>query len=281
MRFPISVLIPASVVADSADLMHRTLKVGLIGRALSIFRVNRVCIYMDDDPHLKDQEKESRLVELLLSYMETPQYLRKLLFPRRNELRYAGMLPPLRTPHHPSRGEKCTPGSFREGVVLRSSGGRSILEIGLKEKGVLEGQMKPGQRLTVRLGRRTGDGLIEVFPASRHETGEYWGYEVLRAKNLREGLELLGDEHRVATSRYGGNLYEWIRGIKEEEPRGVTIAFGGPYSGLREICGRQGLRLHEAFDAVVNTVPGQGVQTVRTEEALIVTLAIVNTLIGG
>ncbi|MEM2874919.1 MAG: putative RNA uridine N3 methyltransferase [Candidatus Hadarchaeales archaeon] len=279
--FSTSVLIPASVVADSPDLLHRTFKVGLIGRALSIFRVNRVCVYLDDDPHLKNQERESRLVELLLRYMETPQYLRRIIFPKRGELRYAGMLPPLRTPHHPSQGEKNSPGSFRDGVVISSADRTSILEMGLPRRGVLRRSARPGQRITVRLGEAAGGGMIEVFPAEKEETGEYWGYEVLRAKGLKEGLELLGDGYRVGTSRYGGNLYEWIRGIKKEALRSVAIAFGGPYSGLREICRRQGLRLSEEFDAVVNTVPGQGVQTVRTEEALIVTLAIVNTLTGG
>jgi len=281
MKFSTSVLIPASVVADSPDLIHRTFKVGLIGRALAIFRVSRVCIYLDNDPHLRDQLGECKFIELLLKYMETPQYLRKLLFPKRKELAYAGILPPLRTPHHPSRNEKKTPGSFREGVVLESSGGKSTLEIGFREKGIVTGKFRPGQRLTVRLGKPVERGFIQVFPANPEETGEPWGYKVLTAKSLKDGLSLLNDEYRVATSRYGGNLYGWIGGIREDEPKSVTLAFGGPYAGLREICRRQGLELSEVFDAVVNTVPEQGTQTVRTEEALIVTLAIINALTGG
>jgi predicted SPOUT superfamily RNA methylase MTH1 len=39
---------------------------------------------------------------------------------------------------------------------------------------------------------------------------------------------------------------------------------------------RQGRRIEEAFDFIVNTVPNQGTATVRTEEAVQATLALLN-----
>ncbi|MEM2878621.1 MAG: RNA methyltransferase [Candidatus Hadarchaeales archaeon] len=279
MKFRKSVLIPASVVADSPDLAHMTFKIGLIGRALAIFRVSRVCIYLDDDPYVRNQVRERELVKLLLSYMETPQYLRKLLFPKRKELACAGMLQPLRTPHHPSQDEKNTEGSFREGAVIETSGGKSILDIGLQQKGFFSGVLKRGERVTVRLGKPKGRDLIEVVPVKPDETGEYWGYEVTTADGLKEGLEKLDGDVNIGTSRYGRNLYEGIRGIKEGR-KSVTIAFGGPYAGLQEICRRQGIKASEVFDVMINAVPGQGTRTVRTEEAIIITLGIVNALTG-
>ena len=37
----------------------------------------------------------------ILQYLETPQYLRRFLFPVHKDLRYAGLLNPLDCPHHP------------------------------------------------------------------------------------------------------------------------------------------------------------------------------------
>jgi hypothetical protein len=59
------------------------------------------------------------------------------------------------------------------------------------------------------------------------------------------------------------------------------VAFGGPYAGLFEICGRQGVDANKLFDVIINTIPEQGTATVRTEEALIATLAVLNALNEG
>jgi hypothetical protein len=54
------------------------------------------------------------------------------------------------------------------------------------------------------------------------------------------------------------------------------LAFGAPALGLNEIVAREGLRLEDIVDFVVNTIPLQGTETVRTEEALIASLAVLN-----
>lgn len=46
---------------------------------------------------------------------ETPQYLRKILFPMHPDLKFAGLQNPLDAPHHLRKGEKIL---YREGVVL-------------------------------------------------------------------------------------------------------------------------------------------------------------------
>ena len=250
---PISVLLPASLTSDVHDLRQKTIKVGLIGRALAIFRVERDCIYRDDDPNVKNQEDESKLITTLLRYMETPQYLRKLLFRRSEELRYVGLLSPLRTPHHPLREERANRGDFRDGVVVRS-GRRSLLEIGLPYKAVVEGRLDRGRRLTVRLGDRSGN-LISATPVPREEVPDYWGYDVRLARSLSEGLKVLDPDYSIGTSRQGQNLYEVVDAIKSSKHGSVAVAFGGPYAGLFKICERQGVDAHEMFDVVINTVP--------------------------
>jgi hypothetical protein len=61
---------------ESADMRIRTLKVGTIARAAAVFRVDRIVIYRDRE------FDDSRFISRVLQYAETPQYLRKRLFPR-------------------------------------------------------------------------------------------------------------------------------------------------------------------------------------------------------
>lgn len=275
----ISVLLPISLAADAPDLRQKTVRVGSIGRALAVFRVERVCIYADDDPNVKNQAAETELITMLLRYMETPQYLRKLLLPHTEELHYAGLLPPLRTPHHPLQGEKIRLGDYREGVVVEVSKNQSLLEIGLPEKAVIGERLGMGQRLTLRLGKKSGDQILATL-VTRSEISEYWGYEVLRAKSLAEGLKVLKADCSIGTSRRGQDLSA-VHAIESGKPRSVAAAFGGPYAGLFEICERQGVDANKLFDAIINTIPNQGTATVRTEEALIATLAVLNVLNEG
>ena len=95
----VSIAIPVSIISDVPHLREKTSKVGLVGRAAAIFRVNEIIVY-PDNPRV-NQAADMDLIATLLAYMDTPQYLRKKLFTLKRELRYAGVLPPLRTPHHP------------------------------------------------------------------------------------------------------------------------------------------------------------------------------------
>ncbi len=52
--------------------------------------------------------------------------------------------------------------------------------------------------------------------------------------------------------------------------------FGAPSRGLHEIVQDEGLNLADIADFTVNMVPNQGTVTVRTEEALFASLAILN-----
>ena len=56
----------------------------------------------------------------------------------------------------------------------------------------------------------------------------------------------------------------------------VLVAFGAPSRGLHEIAEGEGVKLRSISDFVVNMVPNQGTVTVRTEEALFASLAILN-----
>lgn len=271
----LSVLLPVSLAADLPDMMQKTLKIGQVGRALAIFRVDEVWIYDDNEPKVKHKSKERELVTTILRYMETPQYLRKLLFPKNPVLKYAGMLLPLRTPHHPLIHERTTPGSIREGVVIGMRENGCVVEIGLKKKAFVNAKLEEGQRCTVQIVCSDRNFYLAklVDPES---TGEYWGFRVHTANSLLAAARESRADFKLATSRVGSPLYGVIEKIKNSSK--LAVAFGGPYAGIPEICKRQGCTASEIFDAVVNTIPNQGVATVRTEEALIATLALINIM---
>lgn len=277
------VAIPASIVSDTPHLREKTFKVGLIGRALAIFRIDEVIIY-PDDPKI-DQSRDANFVAKILSYMETPQYLRRRLFRIMPELRYVGILPPLRTPHHPieSKMRDLKIGEFREGVVVSENKSGVLVDIGVEKPiPILGARIPVGKRITVKI-ISVGDEPRAAL-ASRDEIPIYWGYnvkvsKVSLGKMIREGsFDLV-----IATSRRGEQFMKVKDAILERwrKSRNVLIAFGSPTQGLQEIVGQEGMELGELADFIINTVPMQATETVRTEEALFATLAILNIFAGG
>ncbi len=273
----VSVHLPVSLVADFSELRMKTLKIGQVGRSLAIFRVNRVLVYDDGAEQVEDSEDEASIIMNLLRYMETPQYLRKDLFPYMEELQFVGILPPLRTPHHPLQNERNEEGDLREAVVIEVEDGKSRLNLGLSEEGVLDEELDENKRITVKLGEKLGGNKRKVQIVGKDDISKYWGYEVEKTKNLAQSLKKAKADYSIGTSRYGENLYESVDGIKENaDAKGLTIAFGGPYEGLFEICERQDVDPDDLFNNIINTVPEQGTETVRSEEALAATLAVLN-----
>lgn len=281
-RSELSVAIPASLVSDVPHLREKTHRVGLVGRAAAIFRVDEVIVFPDLPSG--DQRRDAGLVATLLSYMETPQYLRRRLFKVRPELRYVGILPPLRTPHHPlsSRVEDLSVGEHREGVVVSSAEEGSLVDVGVERPAMVSGTRLPvNRRVTVRI---TGLGeRLQAVPAGRGEVREYWGYRVT-VSNVPLGslLRRRSFDMVVATSRRGTPLADIVEELRRRwgASRTVLVAFGAPDQGLHGILAREGLRLEEVAHLIVNTVPRQGAETVRTEEALYASLAALNLLIG-
>ncbi|MFQ6073584.1 MAG: putative RNA uridine N3 methyltransferase [Candidatus Bathyarchaeia archaeon] len=278
----VSVAIPASFVSDTPHLREKTFRIGLVGRAAAIFRVDEIIVY-PDMPNV-DQTKDANLLALILSYMETPQYLRKRLFKIRPELRYAGVLPPLRTPHHPltNRLKRLTIGEHREGVVVSSSTKGSFVDVGVEQLAFILGKrLTPNTRVTVRIIQLQKQFLATL--ASREEIEAYWGYRATISNvpfgqlTKRQNFDLV-----IATSRKGKPVMQVMDTLKEKwkASKRILISFGAPTQGLYEIVAQEHRELEDIAHFVVNTIPNQGTETVRTEEALYATLAVLNTFSG-
>ena len=113
----LTVALPGSLTRDIPHLREKTARIGLIGRSLAIFQVDRAIIYRDESS--QKGIVEAALLEKILRFQETPQYLRKHLFKLEPDLQFTGILPPLRIPSHPDRVDP-SPGQIREAVVISS-----------------------------------------------------------------------------------------------------------------------------------------------------------------
>jgi predicted SPOUT superfamily RNA methylase MTH1 len=274
----LAIAIPASIISDTPHLREKTSKIGLIARTAAIFRVHEIIIYPDNIR--ANQSQEITLIAKLLNYIETPQYLRKNLYKIEPDLQYAGILPPLRTPHHPSSGKNrdLKIGEYREGIVLNQSKEGLAVDIGVQNMALLrERQFYVGERLTVQV-ITIGD-RIEVQTVNRDYVPSYWGYRVkVESETFGHMLQTEQFDLVISTARIASHFVDVVGKIAERWNRAerILVAFGAPSRGLHEIVKDEGLRIEDVSDFVVNTIPQQGTATVRTEEALLATLSIFN-----
>ena len=196
------------------------------------------------------------------------------------DLQFAGILPPLRTPHHPlnrnARNLKVS--EYREGVVVAQTKQGALVDIGVEQPALARNaDMDVGRRVTIKV-RKPGL-LAEVEPAKRDEVPYYWGYTVSVEKHSFGQMLKSGDfELTVATSRYGSPFTELKEQLAEKwkTAEHIAVIFGAPNAGLSEIATRENLKLEKVTDYIVNTIPFQGTETVRTEEAVFASLAVFN-----
>jgi predicted SPOUT superfamily RNA methylase MTH1 len=278
----LAIAIPASVISDTPHLREKTSKIGLIGRAAAIFRVDEIIVYPDNIK--ANQGREIDLIATLLAYMETPQYLRKRLFKLEPRLQFAGILPPLRTPHHPlnRKARNLKVGEYREGIVVSKTKEDALVDIGVEHPALMrERQFAVGKRLTLKIAK-LGE-QIEVQAANKDEIPSYWGYAVSAEKGSFGKLVENGKfDLSIATSKFGTRFADVAEKIGDRwrKASSVLVSFGAPTRGLFEIARDEGANLNDIVDFVVNMLPEQGTETVRTEEAVFASLSILNVWFG-
>ncbi|KAF2284152.1 hypothetical protein GH714_019582 [Hevea brasiliensis] len=190
----VSIAVPGSIIDNAQSLELATRLAGQIARAATIFRIDEVVVFDNksslviEDPTVNtvnnsgENESGAPFLIRILRYLETPQYLRKALFPRHNSLRFVGLLPPLDAPHHLRKHEWAP---YREGVTSNEKAPNSketLVDVGLSKNVVVDQALEPGIRVTVAMGsNRNLDGDIphEVVSLSKpkEESGMYWGIE--------------------------------------------------------------------------------------------------------
>jgi predicted SPOUT superfamily RNA methylase MTH1 len=266
----LSIFIPNSFLSESKDLKIRTYKVGILGRALAIFQADNVVIYNDDHVKNEDGAHDGDFIAEILSYMNTPQYLRKKAFPIRPELKHVGILPPLRTPHHPVNNQPDV-GDYRQGFTVKRNKKGTYVDIGMDKLAFCKEQLTVKRIFDFKI---TKIAKKEVIVTPDKPDDVYWGYNVISSnKSLKNSLKLIKPDLVVETTRYGDYIDSIFDELKHkvDECKSIAILFGGPYSSIEEDVSHPNWDLFK-----VNTIPDQGTETVRTEEAVVATLSLFN-----
>lgn len=292
----VSIAVPGSILDNAQSPELRTYLVGQIARAACVYKVDEVIVFDDKGEVTETEKKKVRKDEVfgerrigclqlarILQYLECPQYLRKYFFPIHKDLQYAGVLNPLDAPHHLRQQDKSL---YREGVVTNKpvkNGKGSHVNVGLLNDVHVDKVLTAGLRVTVKIPKEQANpkkvkGIVVPPNVPRSETGIYWGYTVRLANNLTEVLTQCpykgGYDLTIGTSDKGMS-------IDDVEPRSIghhhaLIVFGGLCGLEAAVDSDPNLDADDPsliFDKYLNTCPQQGSRTIRTEEAILITLA--------
>ncbi len=271
----LEVCIPDTSLETCTDLREKTLRVGMIARSLAIYKVDRVIIYRTQYSKKRD-DHDLRLLSLLLRYIDTPQYLRKRLYPMTESLQYAGLLPPLRTRAHPLDDTHVHPGEARLGLQIRPG----LVDIGLKYLVRFEGSTDVDTPSTFRVLSVRPNIRLELI--DRNSVPYYFGYETVLVDDLLEHLREHNNMTRVGFSRLAEPFSSLADKIFDatSKTRSVIALFGGPRQGLFDIFSQDLEQLRGLVDFWVNVVPDQGTETIRLEEAITIGLSLLNYVVG-
>ncbi|XP_059490312.1 putative methyltransferase C9orf114 [Neocloeon triangulifer] len=294
----LSIALPGNILDNAQTPELRSALAGQIARAAAIFNVDEIVVFNEHGSLDKDKDNNSGLDEDLppsclqlsriLQYLECPQYLRKYFFPIHQDLRHAGLLNPLDAPNHYRRDDKA---KFREGYVTEKvkKSAHSMVDVGLQRPIPVDTQLTPGLRVTVEIEEHPSGDMKKlqgrVVPPSTpvKQEGTYWGYSVRCAPSLGavftqcpydEGYDLL-----VGTSERGDPVPKCLPSFKH-----ILVTFGGLRGLELGLESDESLKVDDPsmlFDFYLNTCPGQGSRTIRTEEALLVTLAALQPAINS
>ena len=264
----LSVAIPDSSLSDESTKADKSRKASVLARACAIFGVQTIYVY--NDGASKD---DCRLLVTILRYLETPQFLRRRLFPKMGSLKFAGLLHPLKIPSHLASADSKSvrTGDIRDGIVLAVKG-RRFVDVGIKSLVQYFGKTKPGSRITVQF--KEGHPKLTVKEIPRSDAPGYWGYAVRE----RAGLYDLLSEWKgrtILTSRKAKMITSEQAAAYAKSDGPLLVAFGSPERGIPEILGDRIKRVQDAKK--LNFFPNQQTETVRLEEALLGTLGIINS----
>ncbi|CAH1956092.1 unnamed protein product [Acanthoscelides obtectus] len=288
----LSIAVPGSILENAQSLELRTYLAGQIARAACIFQADEIVIFDDygDEASAKKSSLENEdgvtvarhscvRFGRILQYLECPQYLRKHFFPIHNDLKFCGILSPLNAPHHLGPNEKFT---FREGVVSKKPAKNgAYVYVGLNKDVLVDKSLVPGLRCTVKIfleqeTKTKHKGVIVPPSTPRKETGVYWGYSVRIATSLskvfsqcpyKEGYDLT-----IGTSDKGTPVDDF----SSPKYRHALVMFGGLQGLEAALENDQILDTDDPrnlYDFYLNMCPNQGSKTIRTEEAVLISLA--------
>jgi len=294
----ISVAIPDTSLSDEKGLREKTLKIGKFARTFSIFGVKKIVIYKD--PTETRDKSDMFLLKLILEFLNTPQYLRKSLYPMDSDLSYIGLLPPIRAPQHKNkvRPKDVKIGEIRVGVIhdrnslinkkdrnkftnppkpaidFKKENYDLYIDVGLDYLIPFLGDGINGEKVVVKFVNSYPE--LKVIRASERDLEKlYFGYTLLQVNSLEEYIKKLDETFVIFTSRNGRSFQTVESQFKESITKfeNLLIVFGSPNRGIKEIF----INYYNTENSMyVNIFPNQKTQTIRLEEAILGTLTLFN-----
>ena len=299
IRDRISVAIPDSSLSDEKGLREKTLKIGKFARTFSIFGVEKIIIYKD--PTETQKKSDMFLLNLILEFLNTPQYLRKSIYPMNSDLSYIGLLPPIRAPQHTNkvRIKDVKVGEIRVGVLHDKNSmlkkmdrktftntDKSIInfnkerfayyiDVGLDYPIPFLGEGRDGEKVVVKFVNSYPH--LKVIKASGRDLEKlYLGYSIVKVNSLEDFLKKLDEKTFVIFTSKNGRIFKSVefqfkQSINNFE--NLLIVFGSPSKGIKEIYTNYHTTKNSMY---LNMFPDQKTQTIRLEEAILGTLTLLN-----
>ena len=267
----LSIAIPDSSLKDETKHENKTRKIFQIARAAGIFQIKNIIIYKDG----REFETDSKLLSMILRYLETPQHFRKRLYPKSGLLQFVGALSPIKMPNQTgtSDAKQVKKGDIREGVIFPKDG-KKFIDIGIDHSIPYHGKKQIDKRTIVKIKDTFPN--FTVYDIEKNQIPNFWSYNVKHGGSL---FTLLNDWKgpKILTSRKSKKIkdtdIQQILSSKEE----VLVVFGTTDKGIHEMLGKKISNIQN-FKAW-NFFPQQGTETVRLEEAILGCLSIINAYI--
>ncbi|MDN5865917.1 MAG: RNA methyltransferase [Candidatus Nitrosocosmicus sp.] len=253
------------------------MKIFQLSRALSIFRVNNVYIY--HDKLLNANKNDLQFMVTILEYLDTPQYLRRKLYPKLEILKNVGKLHPIRSHHHKDRLEirEVKTGEIRVGVVEKRRDAYFV-DVGLSIPIQYDGKFRhDGRKVNVKLLRHKN--YISAIDIEKNEITElYWGYNLHQIRDLKNIIDKFPISNIILTSKHS----KYFKPSENEFSKlnsflgnnSILVVFGSPKFGLNSILSKEKMNISKYYS--YNFFPNQGTQTVRLEESIYGVLSILN-----
>ena len=276
LRYDIA--IPDSYLYGVKTDIDKTFKIFQLARTLSIFRINNINIFHDKT--LNPSIYERKFLSTILEYLDTPQYLRKKIYPMSEMLKTVGRLHPIRSPHHKDKVDikYLKSGDIRVGLIEEKFGSLCV-DAGLDILVNYDGKFNQvGKKINVKLVRRNKK-LLAVDVTEKELSNSFWGYSVHYFTDLRKVIERYNPYNLILTSKNSKHFDkdELQLQVSEDVNASTTILviFGSPKYGLDTIFEKEGMDVNQYQS--FNFFPFQGTQTVRLEEAVLGVLSILNS----
>ncbi|MEM4034272.1 MAG: putative RNA uridine N3 methyltransferase, partial [Sulfolobales archaeon] len=194
-------------------------------------------------------------------------------------------LPPLNISTHPLVSDDIELLPIREGVVLDVRGFLAKVYVGLRDYVVAEiprdfsNGIRVGSRVLIKITKKKPlRGVIVDAESSPW----YIGYKVVVADNVEKIINILRDPNVVGilTTKSGNDTYSVVKEVIGKDVRTLILLFGNHKKDFNELIGHEYSTLfNDLVKFKINTIPFQGVRSVRTVEAIYSTLAVVNELL--